>query len=175
MKTLVIHPEDHTTNFLCEIYEQKLSNSDWNLIRDTVSKSELKRQIKAHDRIIMLGHGTEEGLLNPKNYGDIINSKLVYLLRHKICVCIWCNADVFVKRYGLKGFYTGMIISEYEEALMYSIHSFYHSDIEASNLLFANAIKESIDRDDMLENVKSIYTHDTNPIIDFNKQNIYHS
>ena len=60
-------------------------------INTNTSKSFLKQQIILHDRIIMLGHGTEEGLIGFNRF--FINSSLVYLLREKICVCIWCNAD----------------------------------------------------------------------------------
>lgn len=59
MKTLVIHPKDITTDFLSDIYSDK----DWTVININVSKSFLKKQIKEHDRIVMLGHGTGEGLV----------------------------------------------------------------------------------------------------------------
>jgi hypothetical protein len=36
---------------------------------------------------------------------------------------------------GLKGFYTGMIISEYEEALYECVNTTYH-EIEESNVIF---------------------------------------
>jgi hypothetical protein len=36
-------------------------------------------------------------------------------------VFIWCNADQFMKRHQLRGFYSGMFISEVQEALMYGI------------------------------------------------------
>ena len=59
MKTLVIHPKDSTTDFLSDIYIDK----EWTLITKNVSKKILKESIKEHDRIIMLGHGTEKGLI----------------------------------------------------------------------------------------------------------------
>lgn len=176
MKTLVIHPSDPTTSFLCKIYEEKLWSPDWNLIRGQVSKSELKRQIKAHDRIIMLGHGTDDGLLKSPSkggFGFVVDSTLVYLLREKTCVCIWCNADVFFLKYKLKGFCTGMIISDYDEALMYSIYPFKGSDIEQSNTLFAECIKESIDSPTMIYEVRKNYCSEVNPIIKFNSDNIF--
>jgi hypothetical protein len=78
-----------------------------------------------------------------------IDSNYVYLLRDKIGVYIWCNANVFVERNGLKGFYTGMIISEYEEALYECVNTTYH-EIEESNVLFSNTIEESINKPNML-------------------------
>ena len=66
MKTLVIHPIDPTTHFLEKIYEGK----DWTILRPGksssvmhVSKKDIKEAIKDHDRIVMLGHGTQDGLL----------------------------------------------------------------------------------------------------------------
>jgi hypothetical protein len=175
MKTLVIHPKDSTTDFLSLIYSNK---PDWTIITDhKVSKKVLKKEIASHDRVIFLGHGTEEGLICPieNSYSVrwIIDSTYVYLLRDKECVYIWCNADVFVKKYGLKGFYSGMIISEYEEAIHYCLHDFYSSNIDESNILFSRAIFENIEANNMLAGVKSIYTAEKNPIIDFNQQNLY--
>ncbi len=166
MKTLVIHPKDNTTDFLSEIY----SGNDWDVINANISHKILKQKIKDSDRIIMLGHGTEYGLIG---FGRVvIDSKLVYLLREKYCIYIWCNADVFVKKYDLKGFYTGMIISEYEEALMF-LSSFKYDDIEKSNILFADSVKKSILKDDVLSGMIDNYSSDTNEIILFNKSNLY--
>jgi hypothetical protein len=50
MKTLVIHPQDYSTDFLCKIYK----DTDWTVINSTVSKKFLKDSIKSHDRIIMI-------------------------------------------------------------------------------------------------------------------------
>lgn len=165
MKTLVIHPKDSTTDFLCEIYKHE----NWVTINTNVSKKTLKDQINAHDRIIMLGHGTEKGLIGFDRF--VIDSTLVYLLREKICVCIWCNANDFVEKYGLKGFYTGMIISEHEEAVMYNISTnlFW---ITESNKDFALAIKKSINHKNMLEKAISFYEGNSN-IVEFNKKNLF--
>lgn len=166
MKTLVIHPKDSTTDFLCEIYKDK----NWTIINTNISKKLLKEQIKKHDRIVMLGHGTEKGLLGFDKF--VIDSSWVYLLRDKNCVCIWCNADEFVKKYGLKGFYTGMIISEYEEAIMFSIPTNSHW-ISESNTDFALAIKNSIDDENMLEKAKIIYEGNS-AVVEFNRNNLYY-
>ena len=166
MKTLVIHPKDLTTDFLCEIYSDK----DWTVINTNISKKLLKDKIKSHDRIVMLGHGTEKGLFGFDKY--VIDSTWVYLLREKICVCIWCNADVFVKKYELKGFFTGMIISEYEEAIMFCI-STKSQWIAESNTHFALAIKNSIDEENMLEKAKMLYEGNSS-VIEFNRNNLYY-
>ena len=166
MKTLVIHPKDLTTDFLSEIYSDK----DWTVINTKTSKKLLKEQIKAHDRIVMLGHGTGKGRLGFNKF--VIDSTWVYLLRDKNCVCIWCNADEFVKKYGLKGFYTGMIISEYEEAVICCI-STNSQRIAESNTDFALTIKNSIDEENMLEKVKLFYKGNSS-VVEFNRNNFYY-
>lgn len=165
MKTLVIHPEDKTTDFLSPIY----SGKDWTILKVDISDDELQRLIREHDRIIMLGHGTWCGLLG---YGRlVIDQSWVETLQQKKCVFIWCNADVFVKDYNLKGFYTGMIISETSEADLCKVEATWE-EIDYSNALFAEAIKLAIDENDMVDKVKSIYKGN-NPVIRYNHPNIY--
>lgn len=166
MKTLVIHPFDPTTGFLEEIY----SDTDWTVIDNIhVPKHELVKAFKSHDRIVMLGHGTEQGLFAGGRF--IISAKWLYLLREKECVCVWCNADEFVKRYKLKGFYTGMIISEMIEAEMFEVKST-PKDINYSNMLFASAVKEAIRSENMVEKALELYVGDTE-VIQFNRERIY--
>ena len=168
MRTLVIHPFDVTTGFLSVVYENR---NDWTIIDMNVSSKNLKREISDHDRIIMLGHGDGNGLYGFSRL--FINSEYVYLLREKQCICIWCNANIFVEKYGLKGFYTGMIISEYEEALMYCVKGD-DKQIYNSNVLFADAITKSIDAKNMLDSMRALYDGD-NPVISFNKKNMFQS
>jgi len=170
MKTLIIHPEDESTNFLKEIYEGK----GWTVLSDDKSlrKRNLKKMLLEHDRIIMLGHGYHGGLYG---FGRVVlDSTFVYILREKALVCIWCNADKFVSKYDLNGLYTGMIISDSDEADMFLNLEYSVSDIKTSNELFASSIKNSIEILDtrIVENVLSDYNLD-NPIVNFNKDKIY--
>jgi hypothetical protein len=59
MRTLVIHPKDKTTDFLKPIY----ANRDWTVITGGCTKEEVNKAIGEHDHIIMMGHGTPQGLL----------------------------------------------------------------------------------------------------------------
>lgn len=166
MKTLVIHPIDKTTEFLLEVYKEK----GYTVITENVSCSFFKKQIKTHDRIICLGHGTESGLIGFNKF--IINSSLVYLLRDKYCFYIWCNADKFVKKYNLKGFYTGMIISEYDEAEFYNINPITHS-VTDSNFWLAKALSVIIDVNNKVDMIKDMYQSERNEVIKFNRNNFY--
>lgn len=172
MKTLVIHPFDVSTGFLSVIYEGK----DWMVIDDNqVSKSFLKKSIIDHDRIIMMGHGTANGLINGTQNRWIIDSSLVYLLRDKICVCIWCNAHEFVYKYNLKGFYTGMIISEEVEANLYKVNT-KTNEIATSNVVISEAFKSAIDADptEMVSVAKAKYVGE-GEVFEFNRQRIFHT
>jgi hypothetical protein len=165
MKTLVIHPADDSTTFLDIIYKDK----GWTVINDSyTTRKEYVRQIKEHDRIIMMGHGCPSGL-----FYTPIDSKMVYLLREKECVCIWCNADKFVQKYNLKGFYTGMFISEVSEANYFGI-KIDQADVTYSNLFFVNLMSGFIDSENILNEIKSSYLDDDNPVIQFNTERLYY-
>ena len=166
MKTLIIHAEDASTDFLKKIYDGK----DYTVITSTIGKSRIKKAISEHDRIIMMGHGCEKGLFDAK-YNTLIDSNFVYLLREKECAAIWCNADVFFKKYGLKGIYTGMIISEYMESQLYNVFGDYQ-DIEKSNIAFAEYMKDFVEDKD-LDTFKEKYFDDDNHIIKFNIERVF--
>jgi hypothetical protein len=168
MKTLVIHPQDKSTDFLKAIYAGK----DWEVINHNPSNSGLKQLIKEHDRIVMLGHGSEYGLIGFDRY--IIDSGLVYLLREKECVCIWCYAHQFVENYGLKGFHTDMFISEYDEALLMGVNCFLDNEIEESNNNFANLLNQYIDEPNCLELVKENYLPITE-VVSYNRDRLFNS
>ena len=168
MKTLVIHHKDEKTDFLSRIYADK----DWTVMNSRLTKAALTKQIKAHDRIVMLGHGCERGLLQFSKL--ILDKTFVPILKEKSCVCIWCHADEFVNEHGLQGFYSGMFISELIEAFENDIDSNWE-DIRHSIALFAEALNQSIDTDKILENVNELYQKegDNCEVINFNRDRLY--
>lgn len=165
MITLVIHPFDVTTGFLAEIYEDK----DFEVIDERVSKSYLRKRITASDRVLMLGHGTPDGLLG---FGHMmIDSNFVQLLRTKECICVWCNADQFVKKYNLTApFYTGMFISEESEAELFNI-SATTNEIARSNNTFASLMSEAVSTNNY-STVKESYNLGSG-VCDFNRERLY--
>lgn len=123
MKTLVIHPNDRSTDFLKPIYAN-LKNT--NIITGCISKKEVSKQIALHERIILLGHGTPDGLLNVGQFDcqdDFIvdDSDARALKNKKDNLYIWCHADQYVKKHKLNGLYSGMFVSELLEALLYNL------------------------------------------------------
>ena len=141
------------------------------------SNNKLKDLIKQHDRIIIMGHGSPMGLFNPSMCGFIINFRHVYLLKEKKeCVYIWCNADQFVKKYNLKGFYTGMIISEESEADYCNV-KYNKGDVEDSIILFSKSIRDNINKSSQLmcENTIKEYNTDNNSeVLNYNRKRIYY-
>jgi hypothetical protein len=59
MKTLVIHPADRSTDFLCPIYEPVKNKT---VITGGITKEQLRKYIRDHDRIQIMGHGSPAGL-----------------------------------------------------------------------------------------------------------------
>ena len=169
MTTLVIHPYDETTIFLNQIYEGK----GWTIINDNMtSKKTIREEIIKHERIVMLGHGTPHGLFGKGRY--MIDSTYVHYLKEKELAAVWCNSDAFFNKYKLKGFHTGMIISEAVEAQFLRVdHTM--DDINESNVLFTNAITDSIDSEDMLTEAKKVYylENTSNEVINYNKVRFY--
>ena len=74
MKTLLIHAEDATTDFLSTIYEDK----EWTIIKKNIGKSKLKALIKDHDIIMMMGHGTDKETYEVKDSVTEFNQKNIY-------------------------------------------------------------------------------------------------
>ena len=60
MNKLVIHPKDRTTDFLKPIYHGR---NDTTVLTGDCTKADVDAAIDKHDHIIMLGHGTPQGLL----------------------------------------------------------------------------------------------------------------
>lgn len=179
MRTLIIHPDDRSTDFLRPIYS---GIEDATVLTKDISRRRLEKEICSHDQILMLGHGSPSGLFNVARLGEgyfTINDKQVPLLRDKRCIFIWCNADQFVKRHQLDGLFTGMFISEVKE----SIHCGVPADqgtVDASNSRFADLLGRAIqetpeDLAQVFEHVKVSYEElaTVNEIASYNSQRWY--
>ena len=146
MCTLIIHPKDQSTNFLKPIYA---SISNKTVINGGISKSDLRKLIENHDRVLMLGHGTHMGLLSVGQFPDIGSYIIDYsysdlLSDKKENIFIWCLADQFVQRHELNGFYSGMFISEVSEAFSLGYFVTNRNLIKESNECFASLVSRNI-------------------------------
>ena len=68
------------------------------------------------ETILLLGHGSPHGLLDMR-YGTVVGDADAVLLRDRPnLVGIWCYASDYARNHSLKGFFSGMFISEEPEA-----------------------------------------------------------
>lgn len=158
--TLVIHPDDPSTTFLNYIY-QDLPNTT--VVTKDKTQDEIIDLIKNHDRIIMLGHGTPQGLMSVGQFpgrGYVINSEVAPYLTNTENIFVWCYASDFVSRYNLEGFSSGMFISEVSEADYLDVTTT-QADVDMSNMLFAYTLgKALLNNDDLntaMGKVKTAY------------------
>ena len=174
----VIHANDTTTSFLSQLYE--LREDVLVRVTEEFTKGAVRRAICGDDTIMMLGHGTEWGLLSkPDKNGRyerlLVDGSLVQFLRGKTCIGIWCHADQFAQKYGLHGLFSGMIISELQEAMDYGITATREeidTEMQKFTLRLRDCIeryglKETPDRMKELDDVKSALTT-------FNYNNLYY-
>ncbi len=193
MKTLVIHPDDRSTDFLKPIYANV---TDATIVTGGVTKEDIVEMIKTHDRVMMMGHGSPSGLFSVGKFklttpyefnyiggvaytnAYIIDSTMVPLLNEKENnVFIWCNADKFIDRHDLKGFYSGMFISEVGEAVYCGLPGTEQDQVSASNHYFAQLLGEVIN-----DPLKDAYFHvldnyallaEENPVALYNYNRLY--
>jgi hypothetical protein len=176
MKTLIIHPKDSSTTFLDGIYADI---EDKTVIQGGVHQDELKVLIEQHDRVMMMGHGSPSGLFSvgmfPDSLGHIIDASFVPLLSQKDnSVFIWCNADKFVNLYHLRGFYSGMFISEVREAKFCNVEVD-QKVVTESNYAFSEILSGVINTDAMYNDVMVKYGQlaETNPVAKYNADRLY--
>jgi hypothetical protein len=181
MKTLIIHPEDSSTSFLDIVYSPIQEKT---IITGGISKTELIQLIMEHDRVMMMGHGSPGGLFSVgqfKNAGAyIIDQSVVPYLKSKTNnVYIWCNADKFVDMFKLRGFYSGMFISEVGEANYCGLPGTEQEQVDESNYGFCNIIAKYINepKDIIHENVTREYglIAEENPVALYNNNRLYKS
>ena len=140
MKTLIIHPDDRSTDFLRPIYQ---NIPEATVITKGTTYTELRTAMLEADRIIMLGHGSPSGLFNVSGIGAglfAIGSQYVDVLATKECIYIWCNADQFVNNHNLSGLYSGMFVSEVAEARYCGLPSATQEQVDQSNDGFARVL-----------------------------------
>lgn len=144
---LVIHPKDKTTSMLSVLYD----GSDACVVNDCRSTKEVGRllyHVSSQERVMLLGHGSKEGLFfrwdDSKDTFDkiIVGHSHAYSLRRHggNLVAIWCHADLFARAEGLHGLFSGMIISELSEALFYQVETT-QEELEAENMKLARRLR----------------------------------
>ena len=179
--TLVIHPKDETTDCLSVIYKGR----GWDEITDwKTSQKDVRKAISLHDRIIMLGHGTPQGLLAggylwghsewTRFHHYIVDSSFEDVLRGKDTFSIWCNSDEFFRKLKLPGLHTGMTISEVSEELYILGRLWLTEEEMAKNMeLYCGAFAKYIDLPpaQIREKVLEEYIGD-DPVTRYNREKV---
>lgn len=143
---IAIHPDDETTRFL-----QTLYNGMDGVVLRTGEESRnrlgsLLYHLPPSERVMLLGHGGPEGLYRREGegYRCYVGRSMGYILRRHPVIGIWCHANVFAKRNGLHGLFSGMIVSEIEEAREYGIRTT-EAELKAENGRFAATLRGLLD------------------------------
>lgn len=148
---LVIHPKDKTTAMLSLLYE----GIEHTRLDQSHSNKEVRsalNHVPPHEYVLLLGHGSERGLLSGMNEEGGAYDRLIvnashgyYLRRHGARILgIWCHAHLFAKAEGLHGLFTGMIISELSEAQEYNIATT-QAELDAENVKLAERLRMLLD------------------------------
>ena len=180
---LVIHPKDKTTAMLSALYDgleaQVVADC-----RSTKEMGHLLHYVSMQERIMFLGHGSDKGLFfrkdDSKNKFDkvIVSHAHAYHLRKHggNIVAVWCNADQFARAEGLHGLFTGMIVSEISEALLYQVETT-QEELDRENVKLAMRLRSLLDeRIPLSEIPKRMQAMDDvhSPLTTFNYNNFYY-
>lgn len=179
MNTLIVHPKDKSTDVFKCIYSNE---NHYKVINGQVYKSELCELIQSHFRTIFIGHGTSRGLSNL----DLFKYKGEYIIDHHCKnvlkssnqnIYLWCYANRFIKNNDLNGIFTGMFISDLQEAKQYNIENVKKKDIDASNVFFSQTLGSYINKNNKIIYSKLISEYTLfakdNKVAKFNVQNIF--
>lgn len=183
MKRLIIHPRDHTTDFLTALYE---GWSDSMVYNDKLTSKDVNRlfhHCSPNTQIMLLGHGSDKGLYyredSHKEFFDnvIVGHPHRHWLqnRHNI-VGIFCHADLFAKTEDLHGLYTGMIITELYESEQYGINTT-EAELSLENVKFVSRLRQLLDEGCLLHEIpnRMLELNDTHSeLTNFNYSNIFY-
>lgn len=101
------------------------------------------------DTVLLIGHGSRDGLFGVEEGSMAIDKDNVDLLRDRTVIGVWCYAAEFADIYNLTGFFTSMYISNMQEALMFNLYRGEDEDItdetiRNENIRFSIALHDLI-------------------------------
>lgn len=151
MNRLIIHPQDHTTDFLAALYEGWSDITVYNEKLTSKGVNHLFHHCSPTTQILLLGHGSDKGLYyredsSIEGFDNVIvgHPHRHWLQNRHNIVGIFCNADLFAKAEGLHGLFTGMIVSELYEAEQYGIHTT-EDELYCENVKFIARLRQLFD------------------------------
>lgn len=146
-KTLLIHPNDPSTEFLVPIHDAFENKT---VVRENTSKKDILAMIADHDFFVGMGHGTPNGLMSVGQFPDshffVVDQEYVNLLKNKSHnILIWCYAYEFAKKHSIPCVATNMFISEPSEARYLGFRTVTEAQIQESNECFVNEISKYVE------------------------------
>lgn len=180
---LVIYPKDKTTAMLSVLYDgleaQVVADC-----RSTKEMGHLLHHVSTQERIMLLGHGSDKGLLfraddSKKGFDKVIvgHPHAYHLRKHGgNIVAVWCNADQFARAEGLYGLFTGMIVPELSEALLYQVETT-QEELDRENVKLVRRLRTLLDEGIPLSEIpKRMLAMDDvhSPLTTFNYKNFYY-
>lgn len=180
---LVIHPKDKTTAMLSALYDE-LEAQVVEDYRTTKEMGRLLHHVSTQERIMLLGHGSDKGLFFRKDdskdeFDKVIvgHSHAYHLRKHRgNIVAVWCNAYQFARAEGLHGLFSGMIVSELNEALLYQVETT-QEELDRENVKLARRLRALLDERIPLNEIpKRMLAMDDvhSPLTTFNYKNFYY-
>ena len=180
---LVIHPKDKTTAMLSALYDGLEAQVVIDY-RTTKEMGRLLHHVSTQERIMLLGHGSDKGLFyraddSKEGFDKVIvgHPHAYHLRKHEgNIVAVWCNADQFARAEGLHGLFTGMIVSELSEALLYQVETT-QEELDRENVKVAMRLRILLDeRIPLSEIPKRMLAMDDvhSPLTTFNYKNFYY-
>jgi hypothetical protein len=182
--TLVIHPQDQTTDFLKPIYSN-IHNKK--VITGGISYEALKSEIELANEVIICGHGYHGGLfainqfegLGKMNY--IVDNQMASLLKlKKKVVTIWCYAKHYIESNDINNsFHSGMFISEVNESIFCGLEGVTQEMIDESNNCFSVELGTLIDKSPKeiyiaFQNGNYSQLAKTNPVAQYNFERLHY-
>lgn len=143
---LVIHPKDDTTDFLRTLYD---GMEEVGVVTGGGSRNRLASRLYHLPRgepVMLLGHGGPDGLYRREGdgYRCFVGRSMGYSLRRHPLIGIWCHSVLFAKRNGLHGLFSGMVVSEMDEAREYGILTT-EKELRAENARFAATLRSLLE------------------------------
>ena len=173
----IIHANDPTTKVLTRLYESRGDITSH--IDETSTNVSIQAAIRNDSTIMMLGHGNKYGLFSKPSKKEkyerfLITDRHVQFLRNKTCIGIWCYANEFADKYGLHGLFSGMIISELQEAIDNHITAT-KEEIDHEMVKFTERLRHCIETGDLRSvPCRMSELDDTHsPLTEFNYKNLF--
>ena len=158
-------------NWSCNVVEILPTTDDY---EDIVDKAIAEEE----DTLILIGHGTTQGLLHPRFNGEyLIHENNINLIRARRVICIWCNASSFCVNNNMSCFASSMFISNVYEAAVNCISGMTQEQINSCNRSFyeqlADLIENNVPMQDWVMQLGANMDIE-NPVDTFNRQGLWY-